>query len=133
MRKELVEQFAKIEQFFSREKGPFSLFALFLREEAQDKWDLVIAADWAEANRREALSKLASKLQKEFTPDELTQLSRVVIVDQDNPALIAINQTIRIEHGVIEARNVNFFGLQIKLAYIITSQKPTVGVQTPAA
>ena len=47
MKKQLVKKFVSLERDVSAEKGGFSLFGLFHREEASfDKWDLVIAAPW---------------------------------------------------------------------------------------
>jgi hypothetical protein len=42
--KELLGKFVELEQRLSQERGEFSLFALFLREDASDKWDLVVSA-----------------------------------------------------------------------------------------
>lgn len=50
----LVEDLLKIEKSLSAEKGAFSLFALFLREDAAGKWDLVISAPWVEADKEAA-------------------------------------------------------------------------------
>ena len=37
-----AEALLQVERSISREKGPFSLFALFLREEAPGKWALTL-------------------------------------------------------------------------------------------
>ncbi len=37
------------------EKGAFDLFALFLREDAPNKWDLLIAADWIDQDKAGAI------------------------------------------------------------------------------
>ena len=36
---ELTEKFAELESHIAEEKGPFALFALFLREDVPDRWD----------------------------------------------------------------------------------------------
>ena len=126
--KELVDKFVELERKISEKKGGFALFALFLREDAIDKWDLLVAAPWIETDRKTALSYITKQIQSSFTPEELTQLSRVVLIDQTNPALDAINRAMKIEHGVADVQDNNFFGLQIKHAFIITSQKPNVNV-----
>lgn len=131
--KDLVGRFIELERNISQEKGAFNLFALFLREDAQGKWDVVVAAPWAEEDKKSALSYLANKLQKEFMPNELIQLSRIVIVERSNPALPAINQAVRVEHSSTEVKDSNFFGLQIKHAYIITSQSVIANKLKPAA
>jgi hypothetical protein len=131
--KELVDKFVELERKISEKKGDFALFALFLREDAIDKWDLLVAAPWVETDRKTALSYITKQIQSSFKPGELTQLSRVVLIDQTNPALDAINRAMKIEHGVADVQNNNFFGLQIKHAFIITSQKPNVNVGVSAS
>ncbi|NJN99541.1 MAG: hypothetical protein HC875_38295 [Anaerolineales bacterium] len=132
--KKLVHKFIEIEQKISNEKGNLSLFALFLREDSLDKWDLLIAAPWIEANRKTAFAYIAQQIQASLEPEELAQLSRIVLIDQANPALDAINNAVRIEHGVTEIQDSNFFGLQIKHALIITSQKSSADlVPSPAS
>jgi hypothetical protein len=120
--KELLERFVELERMLARERGPFALFALFLREDAVDKWDLILAAPWIEDDRKEALSGITKRIQDTFAADDLSLLSRVVLVDLANPAVEAINKAVRIEHGGAEVRDSNFFGLQIRHAYIITSE-----------
>jgi hypothetical protein len=121
--KELLDRFVELERRLAIARGDFSLFALFLREDAVDKWDLVVTAPWIEADRKDALSYISKEIQDAFTPEELSLLSRVVIVDLANPAVAAVNQAVGIQHGKNEVRDSNFFGLRIKHAYIITSQR----------
>jgi hypothetical protein len=131
--KELLDRFVGIERALSEENGEFALFALLLREDAADKWDLVVAAPWIEADRKAALSLVTGRIQGAFTPKELSLLSRVVLIDLANPAVGAMNQAVRVQHGpAAEILNSNFFGLQIKHAYIITSQRMNVDEQVPA-
>ena len=55
--RELLEQFVELERRLVEEHGQFSLFALFLREDSTDKWDLVVAAPWIEENRKEEIGR----------------------------------------------------------------------------
>jgi hypothetical protein len=130
--KELLDSFIQLEKRLSQQKGDFRLFALFLREDAQDKWDLVVAAPWADDDIREALSYIAKEVQDVLSPDDLTKVSRIVIIDESNPALQAINNAIGVEHGLTEVKESFFFGLLIKHAYVITSKKLLAAVETPA-
>ena len=128
--KQLVERFQKLERSISGAKGDFWLFALFLREDAVDRWDLLVSAPWTQDDPGEALRFLASTLQKEFQPGELEQLSRIVLIDASNPALAAINSAVRVEHDVMDIQDSMFNGLPIKHAFIISSRSP--GVQASA-
>ncbi len=130
--KDLLDKFIALERLLSNQKGDCSLFALFLREDAVDKWDLIVAAPWVDADRKEALAYISNQIQQTFTPEELSQLSRIVLVEQSNPTVAALNQAVRVQHGKVEVLNSNFFGLQIKHAYIITSHRVNVDAKIPA-
>jgi hypothetical protein len=118
----LAQKLRGLERSLSEEKGQFALFALFLREDAPDVWDLVVAADWIESDRPRALADISKRVRSYLRPEEITRLSRVVIVETTNPALKAIASAMNIAGGIAEAVNTNFFGLEIKHAFIITAQ-----------
>ncbi|HBB88530.1 MAG TPA: hypothetical protein DC047_13035 [Blastocatellia bacterium] len=140
--KELLERFVQFERAIAAEKGEFGLFALFLREDAgagtsgysgySAKWDLIVAAPWIDGNRKDALPYITKRIQEAFSPSELSQLSRIVLVDLTNPEVEEINRAVRVQSGQTEIRDSNFFGLRIKHAYIITSQRTNVDQQIPA-
>ena len=130
--KELLDKFVGLERLLSQEKGEFSVFALFLREDAADKWDLIVAANWIDGDRKEALAHITDKIQQLFDPAELLNLSRVVCVGEANPSVVALNRAVNINHGQMEVRDSNFFGMQIKHGYIITSQRLNADAQVPA-
>lgn len=119
--KQLVEHMVKVEQALSERRGAFNLFALFLRDDAPGKWDLLIAAPWAEKDKLDTLRDVATELQRTLDKKELLQLSRIVVLDDKNPALRAFQQAFHVEHGTTEIQNSNLFGLQIRHAYLITS------------
>lgn len=121
--KELIDKFKKIEHSISGEKGEFELFGLFLRDDAPDKWDLVISSEWARQNIKDSLYFLVAEIKKEITKEEMLKLSRLVILDKDDAALNALQSAMHVEHGLAEIRDSNFMGLAIKHAYIITSAR----------
>ena len=120
--KEVINKLIQIEKKISSEKGQFLLFALFLREDAPDLWDLMVAASWVEKDKSESLKHISDHLKKTLDTKELIKLSRIVLIDTDNPALDALHKAIHIEHGDAEIKDSNFFGLQIKHAYVITAK-----------
>lgn len=124
--KALVEKLAKMELDIATKKGPFLLFALFLREDAPDVWDLLVSAPWVESDKMGSFKYLTNKLKSIATPQELIQLSRIVAIDRNDPALSAINSAFSVEHKILEIKDANLFGLQIKHAYLITSHKPSI-------
>jgi hypothetical protein len=121
--KEIIEKFKTIEKELSEEKGEFNLFALFLREDSANKWDLLVSADWIIENKSETLKLITNKVQEHLEKKELVNLSRIVLIEENNPSLEAFHRAINVEHGSTEIRDRNFFGLQIKHAIIITSRK----------
>ena len=121
--KEIVEKLKKQEVVMANEKGPFELYALFLREDAPDKWDLVVAAEWINENKEASFKYIAEKVQKSLSKDELLKLSRIVLIDETNPSLEALHRAISVEHSNTEIQDSNFFGIQIKHAYLITSHR----------
>jgi len=125
--KEFAEKLKNSEVTMANEKGPFDLFALFLRDDAPGKWDLVVAADWIKNNKEESLKYIAGFVQKVLSKDEVLKLSRIVLIDEKNPALDIMQRAIDIEHGIAEIQDSNFFGLQIKHAFLITSRRKKNG------
>ena len=115
---DLKEKFRKLEAEVSAEKGDFALFALFLREDLTDRWDLMISAPWASANSEAALDYLVNRIKKDFGPAELIRLSRVVFVAPSD--VRKLQQAFRVEHGDLEVRDRSFCGLHIKHALFIT-------------
>ena len=121
--KQIIEKLASLEREIASEEGEFSLFALFLREDADDKWDLVASAPWLEANDRESLEYLVNHLRPQLDTQELLSLSMIVLLEKDNPVLEAIHKAIKLRHGMAEVRDSIAFGVPIKHAYIITSAR----------
>lgn len=119
--KTLVAKLLEVEETVSAQKGAFSLFALFLREDAADKWDLVISAPWIEADKEAALKLVAAQVTECLGPPAVTSISRIILVEPTSPAVNAINQAFRVEHSMVEVRDSNFFGLAIRHAYIFAS------------
>lgn len=121
--KELAEKLRDIEIDLSKENGDFELFALFLREDAPDKWDLIISSDWARKDKKSALNIIVSKIQGSLSAEETVKLSRIIILNKDDAALNALHGAMHVEHSVAEISDSNFFGLAIKHAYLITSKR----------
>jgi hypothetical protein len=119
--KNIVEKLAAIEKETSNTKGGYDLFALFLRDDSANKWDILVAASWIGEDNEKALRYLSEKIQRAFSVTELTQISRIVIIDDNHPELSILLQAIDVEHGSVEIKDSNFFGLPIKHAFIITS------------
>jgi hypothetical protein len=121
---ELTQKFTALESSIAEEKGAFALFALFMREDAPDRWDLIVAAPWVGEDKRSAVDYFVAQIKSRLGDQDLTNLSRIVVIDPDDVAVQNLNCAIQTEHGSIEVRDSNFFGLPVKHAYIITSKRP---------
>ncbi|MBL7118151.1 MAG: hypothetical protein ISS94_05145 [Candidatus Syntrophoarchaeum sp.] len=119
--KSLVDKFRTIEKTISEEKGSFVLFALFVREEAQDKWDLVLSANWFADEKRKILDYLVEKIKDELAQD-ITEISRIILLRPSDQFVKTVNSIINIEHGDAEVVDSRFDEYNIKHAYIITSK-----------
>ena len=121
----------QVERSVAAEKGPFALFALLLREEAADKWDLVVSAPWIEENKGAALKLISERIKGSLASSDLPTISRIVIADPSDPAVDSINRAISVEHSVVEVKDSTFFGLQIKHAHIFASNRPAAHARQP--
>jgi len=121
--KEIIQKLVRAEQEMAAEKGEFLLFALFLPEDAPSLWDLVVASPWIATDKADSLRYIADKVNSVLDPNEVVQLSRIVLIEPDDPSLVALQEAVHIEHGTTEIRDADFFGLPIKHAYLITSRR----------
>ena len=128
MGNDLVNHFGRLESRVAGQKGEFALFALFQREEAPGRWDLIVSAPWIGTDKNAAVDFFVNEIQSYLGPENLTLLSRIVVVDPDNSAVEALNRAVHVEHGNTEIRDSNLFGLPVKHAIIITSKRPSAPV-----
>ena len=121
MKEETRDKLVSLEQDIANEKGEFSLFGLFLREEAQDKWDLLVAAPWLATDKKEGLRYLADRVRAALDPEEVLSISRVVILDSGDPTLESIRKAVDVRHGKVELKDTSFSGVHFTHACISTS------------
>src|SRR5437667_2835265 len=105
---ELTEKFAELESRIAEEKGPFALFALFMREDAPDRWDLFVSAPWT-GDKQGTVNYFVAQIKSTLGEPGLTSLSRIMVVDPQDAGVQAINRAIQVEHGTIEVRDSNSF------------------------
>ena len=53
----------------------------------------------------------------------MLKLSRMVIIESDNPGLEEIHRTVDVEHDIVEMHDNDFFDMTMKYAYFITSRQ----------
>ena len=103
--------------------GPFTLFGLFLREDSPNKWDLVVSAPWLEEGKLKALREFVGELNQTISQEDLLSLSRIITLNQNDPALDAILHQVPHTWGTVELRDTDLFGLSISHAYIMRTAK----------
>lgn len=110
------------------ERGELTLFALFLRERSWDRWDLVVAAPWLESGKP-SLDYIASKLYAHIRKREMIFLSRIVILDDDSPAVDGLLKMVRVEgEGSAEIRDVDVGEVRIKHGYVLRAKRTPASV-----
>lgn len=123
--RELSDKFRSLESRIAEEKGDFVLFALFMPEDAADRWDLIVSAPWLDTDKRRAVDYLVEQIKSQLGAEALINLSSIVVADPRDAAVQALNHSIETEHGQTEVTDSSFFGVPVKHAYIITSKAPS--------
>jgi hypothetical protein len=119
----LVDKLIRVEKHLSKKKGPFDLFAMVMREDLSDKWDILVAADWIENNFDSSLKFISKELTKKLSSDELSAISKVVLLSIFDPRVKSVQKLMEIEHLDAELINVHVFGFFVNHAFIITSKR----------
>ena len=127
-----IKQLRRVMNEITKEKGKFALFGLFLRDDALDKWDLVISAPWLEENKLKGLGEFVEKMASIVGEEQFLTLSRVVTLNHDEPSLKAILHEVQVDNDFVELKGRNLFGLPINHAYILQA-KPMFYADSKAA
>lgn len=108
-------------------EGPLLICAMFLREDSLEKWDIIIAATWLSSVEMKSYKIVSTELQNTLNPSELVQISRIVILDQDDPVVSFLLDLETIKNGGYKGLPTEIlsdkFGFKIKRAYLLRSQK----------
>jgi hypothetical protein len=118
-----LKKLAALELAMSRDKGDFEVFGVVLREESREKWDLIVAAPWLDSDQLESYRVVANALQAMYTPNELLNFSRIVILEKGWPFLEDVLALTSVEHGLYEIVNLTLSDISIRRAYIITAKR----------
>jgi hypothetical protein len=118
----LVKKLESLEEEISSNRGEFSLFALVLREDAEDRWDLIVAAPWIDPDSIDDLKYIIDRLKSRVDENELLSISSVILLESYNPIVLNMNKMRVVRGGKLELSNPQLYGLPFKHAYIIISQ-----------
>jgi hypothetical protein len=119
--KEFLQKLSALEAEISTEKGPFTLFAIFQREEGYGNWDLLVMAPWME-EEGDVLDYIGTKMYSVFDDNDMVKFSHIAEIDETVPDLEEFLDMFPVEHGLIRAGYDYYLGKKIKRAYIITAR-----------
>jgi len=109
--------------------GPIYLYALFEREDATGKWDIVLSSEWSDKDATSANKVVSNQVAPLLSREELASLSRVVVIPSTAPAIAAMSSAINVDGGSAEVQDCNFSGLLIKHAFVFRCKRPVLKSQ----
>ncbi len=125
---EIIEKLKAAMTSLEKEKGPLLIFALFLREDSFEKWDIIISGTWLNSKEMSAYKLISSKLREVLDESELLQFSRIVLLDPEDPVVSFLLDQQTIKNGGYKELSgealSDKFKFTIKRAYLLRSQKP---------
>lgn len=125
--KTIIEKLKKIIVSLEESHGPILIFALFLREDPLDKWDIVTSASWLDASNMNSYNLVSSKIQESLSSTELTKLARVVILDKDDLVVNYLQDNFSITNGNYEDipahELTSRFGFTITQAFLLRCRR----------
>lgn len=120
----LVDKLRTLEEAIAQERGDFILFALVQREDTMpNRWDLLLSAPWIEKDEKATRDYMADKLNAALSPQEMVQISRIVLFPPDDPRLQEFKQYVKqpVVHGDVEISPWTFSSMPVSHAHIVTS------------
>lgn len=100
--KEILDKLKRLLLELEKERGPILIFALFLRGDSIDRWDVVVSAPWLDSGSVDSYRIVATKIQNRLNAQEIIQLSRVVIVDVDDPVVAFLQDSYHVPNGTFK-------------------------------
>lgn len=116
----IVDALEKVERTLSRERGEFTLFAPFERQDIPLRWDLVVAAPWIEQVNEQAMHILAAEMKKHLPGNQIEGISRIVPLDSNDAIVRALIAEHSVEHGRLEIEEGAHYGMPAGRGYLIT-------------
>jgi hypothetical protein len=120
----LVDKLRMLEQEITQERGNFLLFALVQREETMpNRWDLLLSAPWFGQDEKATREYLAEKLNTVLSPQEMVQISRMILFPPEDPRLEEVRRKVKrtVSHEDVEISQWTFSDMPVSHAHIVTS------------
>jgi len=129
----IVRKLASLGAEIEKEKGDFSFFALFEREDVPDRWDLLISAPWTK-DEEKTLGYMVEKIKLRLGPAGLISLARIIVLDPSDARVQELTNEYRVDRGfaevesVIPLENLTISGLPVRHAYIIKARSSATAI-----
>lgn len=117
-----LEKLRNIASQLEAERGPFTLFGLFMREDSPSRWDLVLSAPWLEKGKLKALGEFVEVLTDAIGQDGVFSFSRIVTLNGQDPTLRAILREVASTTLPFSKHGHSLFGLPIEEAHILRAK-----------
>ena len=118
-----IDSMVEVEKELSERYGPFSLFALFQRDNGRRKYDVVIAASWFPVQWSLAdMERVIAPIQAHLPKKGSSEFSHLAPVQPYEEGVLEIHRLVQTVHDPVEFWNRPFFDKDIRHAVIITSQ-----------
>lgn len=114
--KQLIKKIGSLVEPITAEKGQFSFFALALREDAS-VWDLLVAAEWIDADQKQALDYLVYQVQHILTKPELLKISAIIMLRHE---YFTEGSPVKSEVAWEES-DIDLYGVAVQKAYIFVA------------
>jgi hypothetical protein len=119
----LVGKLREVKKEIDAEKGGIVLLALFEREDASGKVDILFSAAWISRDKdeRPALDYFTEKLRPRLTDRELLAISRVLVFQPGEPFIQLVLDLLREQGNPSHLSNVSLNGMLMTHAYILAA------------
>lgn len=121
----MLNKFKTVVNSLENEHGSFLIFALFLREEPFERWDIIVSATWLNLGELASYKLISSKLQEFLTESELLLFSRIVLLDPDDEVVQFLLNLQTVKNGGYKEFSgeelTERFKFKIKKAYLLRS------------
>ncbi|MDQ2799883.1 MAG: hypothetical protein M3Y13_09590 [Armatimonadota bacterium] len=121
----LVDKCRNAAESLSRERGGFSLLALFEHDEVPGKWDLLFSAPWVKPGRQ-AIQSVVDALAPELSPEDWQSIVSVIPLDPSSAQVQGLVRRYGGENWVVEVANAVLDGIFVSHGFIISANTEPV-------
>jgi hypothetical protein len=114
---DIFDNVAKLYNALRASRGEFSLFALFMPMDGDERWDLVLSAPWLGIGL-EDYDSVFRAMKQTLSSGDLSLVSRIVIMRPNDPAILEFLKEPRLTLPFV-ALNISFGGTRIRRAHIM--------------